>query len=132
MKNEGRKYLRTDEGAVRVEEISYLDAAALEKEGYVVAHYKDMKLRITGFFAIEAVMVLKPSVLEGRRLSWHKNAWFFHNVFVHPAMQFMAAAGGLLKPVWPRASRALYRRAIGLHDDTVPVPKGFRKPAVEP
>lgn len=63
-----------------------------------------------GFDAIEAVMALKPSAMEGRRLKWRKNAWVMHNFFGHPLMQLLALMG-------------FKRRAIWLHDVTTPRPR---------
>ena len=60
--------------------------------------------------AIEAVMLLKPSALEGRRLKWRKHAWAFHNLVGHPVMQILA---------WLRC----YKAAIRFHDWTTPAPR---------
>lgn len=60
--------------------------------------------------AIEAVMLLKPSALEGRRLNWPKHAWAVHNLIGHPVMQLLA---------WLR----LYKAAIRFHDWTTPAPR---------
>ena len=65
-----------------------------------------------GFDAIEAVMLLKAGVIEGRRgmLRWERGAWAFHNVVAHPVMQLLAWIG--------------YRKAaVRFHDSTVPVPR---------
>ncbi len=63
-----------------------------------------------GFDAIEIVMQLKPSALEGRRLKWKQGAWAFHNFVAHPAMQIL---------VWLGRKKA----AIRLHDRTTPRPR---------
>lgn len=60
--------------------------------------------------AIEAVMLLKPSALEGRRLKWPKHAWAVHNLIGHPVMQVLA---------WLRC----YKAAIRFHDWTTPAPR---------
>jgi hypothetical protein len=60
--------------------------------------------------AIETVMLLKPSALEGRRLNWPKHAWAVHNLIGHPVMQVLA---------WLR----FYRAAIRFHDWTTPAPR---------
>lgn len=67
-----------------------------------------------GFDAIEAVWLLRPSALEGRRLRWRKGAWALHNLFAHPAMQLLAWIG-------------FGRAAVRLHDATTPVPRGTRE-----
>lgn len=77
-------------------------AAILDRDGN--------SYRAHGNDAIEAVMLLKPSALEGKRLRWVKNAWAFHNLVGHPVMQILA---------WLR----LYKAAIRFHDWTTPAPR---------
>lgn len=67
-----------------------------------------------GVQAIEALMTLKPSALEGRRLRWAKRAWVVHNLVGHPLMQVLAFLG-------------LTRAAFAVHDGTVPRPKVKRE-----
>ena len=64
--------------------------------------------------AMELGMLIKPSVLESRRLRWPRWAWVVHNVVGHPVLQLLA----LLK---------LYKWAFWVHDSTVPRPLG-KKP----
>lgn len=66
--------------------------------------------RAEGNDAIEAVMALKPSALEGRRLKWKKNAWVVHNLVGHPGMQLLAWMG-------------FHKSAIRFHDWTTPRPR---------
>lgn len=64
---------------------------------------------IEGVPAIEAVMALKPTALEGRRMRWVRHAWALHNLVGHPLMQLLA----------------LFRRhdlALRVHDATAPRP----------
>ena len=68
---------------------------------------------LEGNDALEAVMLLKPSVLEGRRLRWAKNAWLIHNLIGHPMMQVLCFFG-------------LYRQGIWVHERTIPRPRGVR------
>ena len=64
---------------------------------------------VSGIDAVELAMLLKPAVLEGRRLGWAKRAWWFHNWVGHPLMQLLALAG---QPRW----------GMWIHDATVPRP----------
>lgn len=59
--------------------------------------------------AMELGMLIKPSVLESRRLLWPRWTWVLHNVVGHPTLQILA----LLK---------LYKWAFWVHDATVPRP----------
>lgn len=87
---------------VRVDDIENEIAFIIDVDG--VSH------KAEGNDAIEAVMLLKPSTLEGRRLKWKKNAWVVHNLIGHPLMQLLAFAG-------------MKRRAIWVHDVTTPRPR---------
>ncbi len=66
--------------------------------------------RASGTDAIEAVMAIKPSAIEGRRLRWKRHAWAVHNLIGHPGMQLLAWMG-------------FKRAAIRLHDITTPTPR---------
>lgn len=69
--------------------------------------------------AMELGMLIKPSVLESRRLRWPRWTWVVHNVFGHPLLQVLA----LFK---------LYKWAFWVHDVTVPRPAGAkRQPPLE-
>ena len=87
---------------VRVDDIENEIAFIIDLDG--VAH------KAEGNDAIEAIMALKPSTLEGRRLKWNKNAWVVHNLIGHPVMQMLAFLG-------------LKRHAIWFHDVTTPRPR---------
>lgn len=65
---------------------------------------------VRGAEAIDLIMTLKPSALEGTRLKWLRRAWMVHNLIGHPGMQLLA----------------LFRQydwAMRLHEMTVPRPK---------
>lgn len=95
------------------EDVARVDISGLER-GLVGVHMKDKSShKARGFDAIEAVMVLKPSAVEGLRLRWRPHAWAFHNLCAHPLVQIMAWCG------WKRA-------AVRFHDWTTPAPRGFR------
>jgi hypothetical protein len=94
---------------IPVERIKRIDISDVENE-VVVLYCDDGKYVAEGFDAIEAVMVLKPSALEGRRLRWRKGAWAFHNIVGHPVMQILAWFG-------------FGRAAVRFHDRTTPRPR---------
>lgn len=60
--------------------------------------------------AIELVLLMKPSALEGRRLRWVRHVWTIHNLIGHPGMQILVWLG---KPKW----------GIWLHEITTPKPR---------
>jgi hypothetical protein len=92
-------------------DVERIDIRSIEEELAIVHMKNGTYFCATGFDAIEAVMVLKPSALEGRRLKWRKGAWAFHNMIGHPVMQIMAWLG-------------FKRAAIRFHDYTTPRPRG--------
>lgn len=68
---------------------------------------------VVGIQAIDLLMIIRPSVLESRRLRWKRHAWAFHNLIGHPLMQILA----FFKK---------YYLAMAVHDFTVPRPIGKR------
>lgn len=95
---------------IPLEDIKRLEIPNIEQEEAVIVTYDGTSYVAKGFDAIEAVMLTKPSALEGRRLKWKKGAWAFHNLVGHPLMQILAWCG-------------FKRTAIWLHDVTTPRPR---------
>ena len=83
------------------------------EQGYITVKTKKTMMLISGLDAIEAVMLLKPSALEGKRLKWRRNAWAFHNFIGHPVVQILSWLG-------------FKKEAIRFHDWTTPTPTGFK------
>lgn len=109
-----RDFIKAGDTIVPIASVARVDISRIEKTGAVDITLKDGQvLTADDFDAFEAVMLLHPAALEGRRLRWAKNAWAFHNLVAHPLMQVM---------VWLGFKRA----AIRLHDMTVPKPAGLR------
>ena len=88
-----------------------IDTTDLEDLRIVLTTLSHGDVEVHGIQAIEAVMLLKPSALESRRLRWVKRAWSIHNIIGHPLMQILA---------WFR----MYKAAMAVHDFTVPKPRG--------
>lgn len=110
----GRHYLLSDSGIVSVECISYVDISHIEQgSARIYIPNVDREIYVTGIALLELVWLLKPSATEGKRLTWQKNAWIFHNLVAHPVMQLLAFV-------------RLYKWAIWVHDVTVPKPIGYK------
>lgn len=107
-----RQFIKAGQNLIPISAVTRADISDVEN-GVVDIFQGSEKIRLEGFDALEAVMLLNPSALEGRKLRWMKNAWAFHNVVTHPLMQVL---------VWLGFKKA----AIRLHDRTVPKPIGFR------
>ena len=98
---------------VPVSDVRSVDYTALE-QGIVDIHtHNNASFRAEGFDAIEAIYILKPGALEGKRLKWQRNAWAWHNFVIHPVMQILVWFG-------------FKKQAIRLHDRSVPEPIGLR------
>lgn len=99
---------------VPVSHIINVDISELLSETVVVTLKDGSIEHVIGFFALELIWLLKPSVLEGNpSVKWDKNMWVIHNMVAHPLMQILA---------WCK----LYKQAIWIHDITVPKPIGIR------
>lgn len=105
--------VKAGEKLIPVSEINSVDITKLEQEVVIVNHKNGEQYEARGFDAIEVVMVLKPSAVEGRRLKWNKNAWAFHNFIGHPIVQILAWFG-------------FKKQAVKFHDWTTPTPRGFK------
>ena len=102
--------LKAGNALVPFADVARVDISDVEHE-VVTFHMRDGSTHVAeGFDALEAIMVLKPSSLEGLRLRWKKGAWAIHNIVGHPVMQIMAWLG-------------FGRAAVRFHDYTTPRPR---------
>jgi len=101
-----RRFVKVGRGAVAIDAIARIE---LRGDEVVLAERSGAEHVLDGFDAIEAVLLLAPQLLEGRRLRWRRHAWAIHNLIAHPAMQVAAWLGA------PQLG-------IAIHDATVPRP----------
>lgn len=94
-------------------DVDHVDIADVEREHIRIVMKDGSTHDAFGFDAIEGVMAIKPSALEGLRLKWRKNAWAFHNLAGHTGTQLLAWLG-------------FKKAAIRWHDYTTPTPRGFK------
>lgn len=109
-----KPFIKAGELLIPVASIECADISCIENGVVDIVYGGGQRARMEGFDALEAVMLLNPSALEGRRLRWIKNAWAFHNIVAHPLMQLLVWLG-------------FKKQAIWLHDVTVPKPAGLRE-----
>jgi hypothetical protein len=80
------------------------------KYNVVHVHYRNGEMEaVTGAEAVNLIMLLCPTVLEGVRAKHIKHSWAVHNLFGHPLMQIFT---------WLH----LTKLALWIHDTTVPEP----------
>jgi hypothetical protein len=96
------------------DQIAYLDCYNIENLEVRVVLKNGESFIAKEIHAIELVMQIKPSLLEGKRLKWPKFVWCIHNLFAHPITQLLALC-------------KLYKWAFWIHDVTVPKPVGKKK-----
>ena len=95
---------------INVNYIKRLECDHFLDEGKVVVHYMNNTIEyVFDAEALQLIMSLYPSVLEGKRGRYWKNQWAIHNLIGHPLMQIFS---------W------LYLRklAIWIHEVTIPRP----------
>lgn len=106
-------FFKVGENLFNINDIEQVYFGQIEK---LIIHVK-MKnhhwIKIEGLEAIDFMMIIKPSALEGRKLKYPKNIWIIHNLIAHPLMQILALLGFTKKAIW-------------LHDITVPKPIGMK------
>lgn len=98
-------HLVIKESAIRA-----VDCTELERFKVTVTLDSGMTLELRDQQALDLVMAVKPSALEGKRFRWARGAWAFHNLVAHPALQVLA---------WLGYARLGFR----IHDATVPRPR---------
>lgn len=87
------------------------DFSRIEALHAVLTLSTGLVLELTGPNALEAAAVLRPSVIEGKRMRFARHAWAVHNLIGHPVMQLLAFF-------------KLYDKALAVHEATVPACKG--------
>jgi hypothetical protein len=93
---------------IRADRVHWVDHSEIEKLR-VVIHHEGGASVAENIQAIEALLILKPSALEGKHLRWKRHVWAFHNLVGHPLMQLLAFLG-------------FHQLALRVHDKTVPRP----------
>lgn len=106
-------FIRVKNEAISLDAIASFNAEHIDDLRLSITLYDNRQYTLLDNEAIDAVMLLKPSLLEGRRLKWAKNAWLYHNLIGHPLMQLYAFFG-------------CYEKAMHIHDSTIPRPLGRR------
>lgn len=91
--------------------VSHYDFSGIEQLIVSVQLVDGSTHQVINTEAIELAMLIKPSVLEGKRLKWATRAWMVHNLVGHPLMQLLSLFG-------------MHQHAISVHERTIPRPIG--------
>ncbi|NUO49055.1 MAG: hypothetical protein HOV80_09390 [Polyangiaceae bacterium] len=104
-------FLRAGTTLLNPAAITHVDLSALERLEIVV-HHRDGSALVRNGDAIELVLRLCPSALEGRRFGFARHAWALHNIIGHPLLQVAAWLGSVKLGLW-------------IHERTVPRPRSI-------
>jgi hypothetical protein len=110
---EGTIVLKAGDKLIPLDRVRYLSLEHIEQEIVEITTDDGEQHVAVGLDAIEIVLQLKPSALEGRRLRWRKGAWAWHNIVGHVGLQLL---------VWLGFKKA----GIRLHDRTTPTMRDLR------
>lgn len=102
------RFVRAGSSLLSIASIRRVDTSSLERLEVTVHHEGGSVVARNGD-AIELVLAVCPSALEGRRLRFARRAWAVHNLIGHPLMQVAALLG-------------LPHAGLWLHEITVPKP----------
>lgn len=97
----------------RLDDVTSVDFSRIEELLIMVVLRDGQRIEVRDIDAIDLAYLVKPSVLEGRRLAYARHAWAFHNLVAHPLMQVLAFFKA-------------YKWAMRVHDGTVPRARGAR------
>lgn len=81
------------EHIIHPDEIVEMDLSMLAAEHRISITTNSGQYVSTGFHAVEAVLMIKPSALEGRNLRWVRGSWAFHNIAGHLGLQILVWLG---------------------------------------
>lgn len=105
------RFLKVDDRIVNADYIKYIDCQNLESNCSITIIYSDGRIDVLNKQpAIDLIMQLAPSMVEGKRLKFIRNRWALHNLLAHPLLQVLAWLGA------PRLG-------FFIHDSTVPRPR---------
>ena len=85
-------FIRSRDAVINTIAIDWIDIRDLEA-GMIVVHHDGKATEITGSLAVECIMQLKPSALEGKRMKWVRRGWMKHNLLGHPLLMILALLG---------------------------------------
>ena len=92
-----------------VDQIKSVDCIRFAETGEITVHLVFSSEIVRSQEAVNVIMELCPSVMEGKEAKYARHAWAIHNLIGHPLMQIFA-------------SLHLPHLGIKIHDATVPNP----------
>lgn len=109
------RYIKTGQDVIAINTISRIDYRRLSFLEITIMTYNGNSYTVFGIDALETVLAIKPSAIEGvPSITWKKHVWAFHNLIGHPLMQLFAFMG-------------MTRIGLWIHDSTVPSIRKIKK-----
>ena len=103
-------FIKINNTLVNSNTIQSISIAKLVSHGFITISYLNYSEQVFGQEAVEILIRLCPSALEGQRLKFIKYQWSIHNIVGHPLMQVLSWLG-------------LTSWGLKVHDATIPSPK---------
>jgi hypothetical protein len=110
-----RDFAKAGTTVFRLDDVTSADFSRIEDLVAIVVMRDGQRIEVRDIDAIDLAYLIKPSALEGKRLAFARHAWAIHNLFAHPLMQVLAFFKA-------------YKRAMWVHDITVPRARGAKPP----
>jgi hypothetical protein len=107
-------FIKVGNKVYNVDLIISIDASQIEQLRLTLIFLSGNTVDVEGLDAIDVIMTVKPSLIEGKRLKFPKRSWILHNLIAHPLMQILALIGFRKQGLW-------------LHEVTIPRPIGIKE-----
>ena len=101
------EFIHTGTHLVPIGAITEIDLSNFDLQGVLKVTTSLGTYTCCGVYAIETLLALKPSALEGTPVRWLRGSWTVHNMIGHPLLEILARLG-------------LARWGLRVHDWTVP------------
>lgn len=111
MRRLSSSFVKVANQAISLSEIAQVDGTDIEQLCVRLYLNNGNMVEARDIEALDIVMQVKPSLVEGKRLKFAKHAWVIHNFVGHPLMQILAFF-------------KMYSWAFYVHEATVPRPLG--------
>ena len=111
MRRLSSQFVKVAGHAISLSEIAQVDGTDIEQLCVRLYLNNGNMVEARDIEALDIVMQVKPSLVEGKRLKFAKHAWVIHNFVGHPLMQILAFF-------------KMYSWAFYVHEATVPRPLG--------
>lgn len=108
------QFIKVNDLLVNIATIDVIDCSLLESQLVVKVYINGEAHVVANQAAVDLVIQINPSILEGLNLKFIRHRWALHNLIGHPLLQILSWAGKVKLGFW-------------IHDNTVPRPRYVEK-----